>query len=77
MKKKGTYFCSPINDSARVTAKLPQKLPLNYQENIDKTLKKKQVPLREPDLLMVITGGELAYTREDGVKVIPLACLKW
>ena len=38
--------------------------------------KEKQVPLREPDLLIVITGGELAYTREDGVKVIPLACLR-
>ena len=38
--------------------------------------KEKQVPLREPDLLIVITGGQLAYTREDGVKVIPLACLR-
>lgn len=36
----------------------------------------KQVPLREPDLMIVITGGEFAYTREDGVKVIPLGCLK-
>ena len=36
----------------------------------------KQVPLREPDLLMVITGGKMAYTRPDGVKVIPLGCLK-
>lgn len=36
----------------------------------------KQVPLREPDLLIIITGGKMAYTREDGVKVIPLACLK-
>lgn len=36
----------------------------------------KQVPLREPDLLMVLTGGSVAYTRPDGVKVIPLACLK-
>ena len=36
----------------------------------------KQVPLREPDLMIVITGGEMAYTRPDGVKVIPLACLK-
>ena len=44
----------------------------------DKTLSKqeKQVPLRKPDLLIVITGGQLAYTREDGVKVIPLACLR-
>jgi len=36
----------------------------------------KQTPLREPGLLMVITGGKMAYTRPDGVKVIPLACLK-
>lgn len=32
--------------------------------------------LREPDLLVVITGGELAYTRKDGVKIIPIGCLK-
>lgn len=36
----------------------------------------KQVPLREPDLLIVLTGGSMAYTREDGVKVIPLGCLR-
>lgn len=36
----------------------------------------KQMPLREPDLLIVLTGGEFAYTREDGVKVVPLACLR-
>ena len=36
----------------------------------------KQVPLREPDLMIVMTGGSMAYTRPDGVKVIPLARLK-
>lgn len=36
----------------------------------------KQVPLRKPDLLIILTGGSMAYTRPDGVKVIPLACLK-
>lgn len=36
----------------------------------------KQVPLREPDLLIVMTGGHMAYTRSDGVKIIPLGCLK-
>ena len=36
----------------------------------------KQVPLREPDLLIILTGGQIAYTRPDGVKVIPLSCLK-
>lgn len=32
--------------------------------------------IREPDLLVVITGGELAYARKDGVKIIPIGCLK-
>ena len=38
--------------------------------------KEKQVPLREPDLLIIITGGEMAYCREDGVKVIPIGTLR-
>ena len=38
--------------------------------------KENQTLIREPDLLMIITGGRMAYTRSDGVKVIPLACLK-
>ncbi|MBQ2458357.1 MAG: hypothetical protein II275_09425, partial [Bacteroidaceae bacterium] len=41
-----------------------------------KSSSEKQMPLREPDLLIVLTGGEIAYTREDGVKIIPLGCLK-
>lgn len=36
----------------------------------------KQMPIREPDLSIVLTGGEFAYRREDGVLVIPIACLK-
>ncbi len=35
-----------------------------------------QIRMREPDLLLIITGGPIAYTRPDGVKIIPLACLK-
>ena len=42
----------------------------NYNE------KEWQCKLREPDLLMIVTGGNMAYTRGDGVKVIPVACLK-
>lgn len=38
--------------------------------------KEEQVPLREPDLMIILTGGSMAYTRPDGVKVIPLACMK-
>ena len=36
----------------------------------------KQVPLREPDLLIILTGGQMAYSRPDGVKIIPLATLR-
>ena len=32
--------------------------------------------LREPDLLLVLTGGEMAYTRPDGVKIVPIGCLR-
>lgn len=38
--------------------------------------KDRQMSLREPDLLIVLTGGEFSYTREDGVKVVPIGCLK-
>ncbi len=42
----------------------------------EKNKTEKQTGLREPDLLIVITGGEMAYTREDGVRVVPIGCLK-
>ncbi|MDE5763141.1 MAG: AAA family ATPase, partial [Bacteroidales bacterium] len=35
-----------------------------------------QHPIRLPDLLLVLTGGEMAYTREDGVRIVPIGCLK-
>ena len=38
--------------------------------------REKQIIMDEPTMLLVITGGPIAYTRPDGVKVIPLACLK-
>ena len=39
-------------------------------------VEEEQVPLREPDLLVILTGGHMAYTRPDGVKIIPLATLR-
>lgn len=35
-----------------------------------------EVPMRLPDLKIVITGTEYGYRRDDGVLVIPLACLR-
>lgn len=42
----------------------------------EKNLTEKQMPIREPDLLLILTGGQISYTRNDGVKVIPLATIK-
>ena len=43
---------------------------------IEKANLEKRARLREPDLLIVITGGEMAYARNDGVKIIPIGTLK-
>ena len=61
---------SEIEDGARHLVQLKNLIKENNEGE-------KQVPLREPDLLIVLTGGNMAYTRDDGVKIIPLACLKW
>ena len=42
----------------------------------EKNKTEKQIRLREADLMIVLTGGGMAYTREDGVKVIPIGCLR-
>ena len=46
------------------------KLIIEYNQNT------KSTKLREPDLLIVITGGEISYSRKDGVKIIPIGCIK-
>ena len=58
-----------IEDGASHLLQIKQ-LIKKHNENED------QVPLREPDLLLVITGGEMAYTRNDGVKIVPIGTLK-
>ncbi len=35
-----------------------------------------QEKMGEPSFLMIITGGQYAYKRNDGVLVVPIACLK-
>ena len=37
---------------------------------------KSGVHIEEPSLMMVVTGGNLAYTRKDGVHVVPIGCMK-
>lgn len=35
-----------------------------------------QVPIRPPDLKIVLTATEYGYRRDDGVLVIPIGCLR-
>jgi len=32
--------------------------------------------MKEPSFLMVLTGAEFAYQREDGVYIVPIGCLR-
>ena len=48
---------------------------------VDRLIKKNKklksgLGIREPEVLIIITGGEIAYTRPDGVKIVPIGCLK-
>lgn len=49
---------------------------LQLKKLIQQANKENNAKLREPELLIVITGGELAYTRDDGVKIIPIGVLR-
>lgn len=43
---------------------------------VKQSVEDKKIELGEPSFLAVVTGGEIAYERADGVKVIPIGCLK-
>lgn len=60
---------SEIDEGAKHLCEI-ERLIKEYNE------KEKQMPLRLPDLKIVITGTEYGYRREDGVFVIPIGCLK-
>ena len=49
---------------------------LELQSLVRRQNAKNEGHIREPDLLLVITGGGMAYRRKDGVYVIPIGCLR-
>ena len=51
-----------IEDAALNLKKLRDKI------NLDK--------MKEPSFLMVLTGTELGYRRDDGVYIVPIGCLR-
>jgi len=49
---------------------------LNIRQLVKKyNTEETQCPLAEPSFLMVITGGQMGYTRPDGVHVMPISAL--
>lgn len=43
---------------------------------LEKKIDEKQLNMKKPKFLAIITGTKYAYTREDGVKIIPIGCLR-
>jgi len=43
---------------------------------IKENIKKSNLNIKVPSFLAIITGGEYAYTREDGIKILPIGCLR-
>ena len=60
---------SEIDAGARHLLEI-EKLIIAHNKN------EEQVPLRLPDLKIVITGTKYGYVRPDGVYVVPIGCLK-
>lgn len=58
-----------VDEGATHLCEIEQLIEQHNQDEI-------QVPLRLPDLKIVITGTEYGYRRDDGVFVIPIGCLK-
>lgn len=49
---------------------------LELQGLIRKYNEENSPKMQEPAFLAVVTGGEMAYTRPDGVKILPIGCLR-
>ena len=49
---------------------------LKLKDLIRKSIAEKDLKMKEPSFLAVITGTRYAYTREDGVKVLPIGCIR-
>jgi len=49
---------------------------LTLQNLIRKHNAAESVKIKEPEFLTIITGGEMAYRRKDGIYIVPVGCLK-
>jgi len=49
---------------------------LTMQKLIIENNESESIKIKEPDILMIITGGEIAYRRKDGIYILPIGCLR-
>jgi len=49
---------------------------IKVENLIKKEIEEGHTKIQEPSFLAIIYGGNIAYTRDDGVKVLPIGCLK-
>ncbi len=73
--KNGDYALIEIKLGSKEIEKGAQNL-LKLKKLIEEKKLKEKINIPVPKFLAILTGGEFAYTRKDGVKVIPIGCLK-
>ena len=62
---------------AAIEVKLGNKQIEDAAQNLKKLVDKIDMDkMGKPSFLMVLTGGEYAYRRKDGVLVVPIGCMK-
>lgn len=69
------YAVIVLNDGrwATVEVKLGKK---EIEEGAKHLLKLTSITTRKPEFLMILTGTEFAYRRDDGIYIIPLGVLR-
>lgn len=71
----GQYALIEIKVGLKEEEKAARNL-LKLDKTIKEKIKKGDVKIPEPSFLAIITGGKIARTREDGIKVIPIGTLR-
>jgi predicted AAA+ superfamily ATPase len=67
--KDGRWGAIEVKMGAKEIESAAENLKILHNKiNVDK--------MKEPAFLMVLTGGELGYRRDDGVYIVPIGCLK-
>ncbi|MDO5851171.1 MAG: DUF4143 domain-containing protein [Methanobacteriaceae archaeon] len=49
---------------------------LKLDKLIKKSISEGKTNIKEPTFLAIVTGDEFAYTRNDGIKILPIGCLR-